>query len=78
MYIPFVDDFQKNNTAFHRLFNRTNPTDVKNSEVFANCIISFYFNQNIMFNEENVNHVVNIGTASRYGPIVRKREVLNL
>ena len=42
MCIPFVDDFQKNNTALHRLFNRTNPTDVNNIAMFANCIISFF------------------------------------
>ena len=62
MYIPFVDVFPKNNTALHKLFNRTNPRDVKNIARFANCIISFLYSYNIMFNEENVDHVVNIGT----------------
>ena len=56
----------------------TNPTDVKNIARFANCIISFFYSYNIMFNEENVDHVANIVTASRYGQIVGKREVLNL
>ena len=78
MYIPFVDDFQQNYTALHVLFNRTNTTDVKNIARFANCIISFFYSYNIMLNEENIDHVVNIGTASRYGRIVRTREVLNL
>ena len=52
----------------------TNPTDVKNIARFANCIISFLYSYNIMLNEENVDHVANIVTASRYGQIVGKRE----
>ena len=78
MYIPFVDDFQQNYTALYVLFNGTNTTDVKNIAMFANCIISFFYSYNIMLNEENTDHVVNIGTASRYDRIVRAREVLNL